>query len=198
MVDWTAGDHVTEDEAKLYLGTWAMMKAPFILSVDFARNSKKPDSESNWPQWILPLISNPHLIALSQDALSVQVRIMNSQAVQPVSLSLALFLSCRQQSRAPTGCCDRPLRAVDRRMVRLLLLHPPCAPPFPPSLCLSLSLCVSLFVLPLVSRSLPLPLSLSRARALLVVQAHRLWSSGGKSAHHQRVYMVFCLRNLTM
>jgi alpha-galactosidase len=72
---WRAlGDHVTEDEGKLYLGTWAMMKAPFILSVDFARNSNKPEGERNWPQWILPLVSNRDLIALSQDTLSAQVR----------------------------------------------------------------------------------------------------------------------------
>ncbi len=82
---WTAlGDHVTEDEGKLYLGTWAMMKAPFVLSVDFARNSNKPEGERNWPQWILPLVSNRDLIALSQDAVSAQVRltIYSEQAVQ--------------------------------------------------------------------------------------------------------------------
>lgn len=44
-----------------------MMKAPFILSVDFARNYGH-----NWPEWVVPLISNPHLIAISQDELSVQ------------------------------------------------------------------------------------------------------------------------------
>ena len=55
-----------------------MMKAPFILSVDFARNSLKPESEVNWPQWIIPLVSNKHLIAISQDPLSMQVIILDS------------------------------------------------------------------------------------------------------------------------
>ena len=83
---------VSEAEAKLYLGTWAMMKAcaalptpdparfrltssggsPFILSVDFARNSNKPEGERNWPSWIVPLVSNRHLISISQDPLSLQ------------------------------------------------------------------------------------------------------------------------------
>ena len=34
-----AGPSVSETEAKLYTATWAMMKSPFILSVDFARNA---------------------------------------------------------------------------------------------------------------------------------------------------------------
>lgn len=62
---------VSEAEAKLYVGTWAMMKAPFILSVDFARNSRMPGSQ-DWPSWIVPLVSNRHLIAISQDSLSIQ------------------------------------------------------------------------------------------------------------------------------
>jgi hypothetical protein len=59
-------------------GTWAMMKAPFVLSVDFARNSARsrpgvsPASEADWPHWILPLVLNPDLIGISQDPLSVQ------------------------------------------------------------------------------------------------------------------------------
>jgi hypothetical protein len=63
---------VSEAEAKLYVATWALMKAPFILSVDFARNSRKPESEGDWPAWVIPLVSNKHLIAVSQDPLSVQ------------------------------------------------------------------------------------------------------------------------------
>eukprot|EP01048_Picozoa_sp_COSAG05_P018183 COSAG05_NODE_2613_length_2837_cov_1.206355_1_plen_580_part_00 len=63
---------ISHAEAKLYVGTWALMKSPFILSVDFARNSAKPEGTHEWAAWIVPLVSNPHLIAISQDALSVQ------------------------------------------------------------------------------------------------------------------------------
>eukprot|EP01052_Picozoa_sp_SAG31_P039760 SAG31_NODE_5584_length_2442_cov_3.322663_3_plen_130_part_00 len=63
------GPTVSETEAKLYLGLWALMKAPFILSIDFARNAPVSRASRAWPQWILPLISNPHLIAISQDPL---------------------------------------------------------------------------------------------------------------------------------
>lgn len=122
---WSAlGDHVTQDEGKLYLGTWAMMKAPFILSVDFARNSNKPEGERNWPQWILPLVSNRDLIALSQDALSAQVRLtlhyqQSSSAIAVQQSSCATLMCCatmrlahswlslyslRWLSCRPTGC----------------------------------------------------------------------------------------------
>ena len=44
-------------EAHLYFATWVMMRAPLILSADFARN--EPDrGGSEWPSWLLPLVTN--------------------------------------------------------------------------------------------------------------------------------------------
>ena len=68
------GPSISYTEARLYLATWAMMKAPWMVSVDFARNCKRPTGcgSHDWPEWIVPLLSNTHLLAISQDALSAQ------------------------------------------------------------------------------------------------------------------------------
>ena len=58
------GNTLSYAETRLYFGLWCIMKSNLILSVDFA--------SSEWPRWILDIVSNRHAIAINQDALALQ------------------------------------------------------------------------------------------------------------------------------
>uniref|UniRef100_A0A7S3AGM9 Alpha-galactosidase n=1 Tax=Haptolina ericina TaxID=156174 RepID=A0A7S3AGM9_9EUKA len=67
------GNTLTYSESRLYFGLWVVMKAPLVLSVDFARDAAAAQPGcSAWPRWILDLVTNREAIAINQDALSAQ------------------------------------------------------------------------------------------------------------------------------
>jgi hypothetical protein len=63
-------------------------------SVDFARNAPVSRASRAWPQWIIPLVSNPYLIAISQDPLrcmalcAANIVTVPLAAVRPVTCTL--------------------------------------------------------------------------------------------------------------
>jgi len=77
------GDMLTLAETRLYLGLWVIMKAPLVLSVNFAREVRQVphgQDSASWPRWILDLVSNREAIAINQDPLSAQAHRLWSDA----------------------------------------------------------------------------------------------------------------------
>ena len=106
---------LTESESALHFSMWAMLAAPLLIGAD-VRSS---------PSWVLDILGNPEVIAISQDALGRQaVRALDEEDGMFLPLPLG-WLPRAAMLRSSSGCAHVPRQRAGQVDQPLPTTRPP-------------------------------------------------------------------------